>query len=193
MFWAPRGPDTLLARTQKATHSSADPEPRCFTVKSTRPTFHLHSTKGASSAGCSKLTPAWHRDHSYSGGLRANRHKKRADERTRATDLISSRVIGLVLPGWRSLARLAFLKEFLYSAFPCVAPYCVPGGVRVVSTAPRIDPTASTASRALIIPGNPRPWSNARRRDALESLRPVAPKRQAATSRGRDWRRCGTT
>jgi hypothetical protein len=33
------------------------------------------------------------------------------------------------------LANPAFLSGFLCCAFPYVAPYCVPGGVRVVSEA----------------------------------------------------------
>jgi hypothetical protein len=31
------------------------------------------------------------------------------------------------------LARPGYLNWFLFSALPCGAPYCVPGGVRVVS------------------------------------------------------------
>jgi hypothetical protein len=31
------------------------------------------------------------------------------------------------------VANTAYLKGFLFSGLPCVAPYCVPGGVRLVS------------------------------------------------------------
>jgi hypothetical protein len=34
------------------------------------------------------------------------------------------------------LANPAYLSRFPFSALPCVAPYCVPGGVRVVSGVP---------------------------------------------------------
>ena len=36
--------------------------------------------------------------------------------------------------GLHVLANPAYLSGFLCSALPCVAPYCVPGGIRVVST-----------------------------------------------------------
>src|SRR5918994_680586 len=35
--------------------------------------------------------------------------------------------------GLHRLANPAYLSRFPFSALPCVAPYCVPGGVRVVS------------------------------------------------------------
>src|SRR5215211_9219328 len=35
--------------------------------------------------------------------------------------------------GVQGLANPAFLSKFLCSALPSVAPYCVPGGIRVVS------------------------------------------------------------
>ena len=34
------------------------------------------------------------------------------------------------------LANTAYLKGFLFSGLPRVAPYCIPGGIRVVSTCP---------------------------------------------------------
>jgi hypothetical protein len=37
--------------------------------------------------------------------------------------------------GLHGLANLAFLSLFLFSGLPRVAPYCVPGGVRMVSIA----------------------------------------------------------
>jgi len=35
--------------------------------------------------------------------------------------------------GLPKVANTAFLSRFLFSGLPCVAPYCAPGGVRVVS------------------------------------------------------------
>src|SRR5918998_6763166 len=35
--------------------------------------------------------------------------------------------------GLHGLANPAYLSWFPFSALPCVAPYCVPGGIRVVS------------------------------------------------------------
>ena len=59
--------------------------------------------------------------------------KKRADERTRTALLLirSGSVRGC--RGLLGLANTAFLKGFLFSDLPSVAPYCVPGGIRVVS------------------------------------------------------------
>ena len=34
----------------------------------------------------------------------------------------------------QAVAKPAYLSGFLFYAMPCVAPYCVPGGVRVVSS-----------------------------------------------------------
>jgi hypothetical protein len=39
------------------------------------------------------------------------------------------------------LANSAYLSRFLFSALPCVAPYCAPGGIRAVSTSPSYRPT----------------------------------------------------
>jgi hypothetical protein len=36
--------------------------------------------------------------------------------------------------GLHSHVDLPYSSGFLFSGLPCVAPYCVPGGVRVVST-----------------------------------------------------------
>jgi hypothetical protein len=33
----------------------------------------------------------------------------------------------------QAVAKPAYLGRFLFSVLPCVARYCVPGGVRVVS------------------------------------------------------------
>ena len=37
--------------------------------------------------------------------------------------------------GLHRVAHPAYLSRILFSAMPCVASYCVPGGVRVVSEA----------------------------------------------------------
>src|SRR5215203_6885879 len=39
--------------------------------------------------------------------------------------------------GLHKVANSPYLSQFQFSAFPCVAPYCVPGGIRVVSEAGR--------------------------------------------------------
>ena len=36
--------------------------------------------------------------------------------------------------GLHEVAIPAYLSGFLFHGLPCVAPYCVPGGIRVVST-----------------------------------------------------------
>ena len=59
--------------------------------------------------------------------------KRRADERTRTADLVSLRVIHQALQWVHVLANPASLRGFLCSGLLRVAPYCVPGGVRVVS------------------------------------------------------------
>jgi hypothetical protein len=35
--------------------------------------------------------------------------------------------------GVQRIANPAYLNDFLFYGLPCVAPYCVPGGIRVVS------------------------------------------------------------
>jgi hypothetical protein len=60
--------------------------------------------------------------------------KGRADERTRTADLISLRVISQALQGLARTCKSPILSGFLFSSLPWVAPYCVPGGIRVVST-----------------------------------------------------------
>jgi hypothetical protein len=40
--------------------------------------------------------------------------------------------------GLPSVANATYLSDFLCSGLPCVAPYCVPGGVRVVSGFPAL-------------------------------------------------------
>jgi hypothetical protein len=42
--------------------------------------------------------------------------------------------------GVQGIVKLAFLGGFVSSGLQCVAPYCVPGGVRVVSTSPSYRP-----------------------------------------------------
>jgi hypothetical protein len=56
--------------------------------------------------------------------------KQRDDEQTRTADLISLRVIHQGLP---RVANLAFPSWLLCSGLLPVEPYCVPGGIRVVS------------------------------------------------------------
>jgi hypothetical protein len=46
----------------------------------------------------------------------------------------------------QGIANAAYLSGLLFSGLPCVAPYCVPGGVRVVSIA-SIYCTAATVPR----------------------------------------------
>ncbi len=36
--------------------------------------------------------------------------------------------------GLHNLENPAYLSRFPFSGLPCIAPYCVPGGVRVVSS-----------------------------------------------------------
>src|ERR687885_1789879 len=91
--------------------------------------------------------------------LRVLQVKKRADERTRTADLISLRVIGRALQG---VANPAYLKGFLCTGLPRVAPYCAPGGVRVVSKATAArpatvthDPSPSRGLRTAVGPGRP--------------------------------------
>ena len=48
--------------------------------------------------------------------------------------------------GLHEVANPAFLSRFLCSGLLRVAPYCVPGGIRVVSTAPRSRPPQALAS-----------------------------------------------
>ena len=57
----------------------------------------------------------------------------RADERTRTADLVSLRVICQPLQGFALVAKPPFLGGFLFPDLQSVAPYCVPGGIRVVS------------------------------------------------------------
>src|SRR5215211_5730345 len=38
--------------------------------------------------------------------------------------------------GLHGLANAPFLRRFPFSALPCVAPYCVRGGIRVISILP---------------------------------------------------------
>ena len=57
----------------------------------------------------------------------------RADERTRTAYPCSLRVITQALQGVQRLANPAYLGGFLCSGFLRVAPYCAPGGIRVVS------------------------------------------------------------
>jgi hypothetical protein len=58
---------------------------------------------------------------------------RRADERARTAYPCSLRVIGQALQGFTGVANAAYLSRLLFCRLPRVAPYCVPGGVRVVS------------------------------------------------------------
>jgi hypothetical protein len=60
--------------------------------------------------------------------------KKRADERTRTAFLISSYECAVMCcRGVQGIANAAYLEGFPFPALLSVAPYCVPGGIRVVS------------------------------------------------------------
>jgi hypothetical protein len=81
--------------------------------------------------------PQWCQDSPIAGAvashipsIRFTYAEKRADERTRTAFLISLRVRIHALQGF---ANPPFLCRFPFCALPCVAPYCVPGGIRVVS------------------------------------------------------------
>jgi hypothetical protein len=65
--------------------------------------------------------------------LPANSSKERTDERTRTADLISLRVITQRCGGVQGVANATYLEGFPFPALLSVAPYCVPGCVRVVS------------------------------------------------------------
>src|SRR5215218_8635655 len=71
----------------------------------------------------------------------------RADERTRTTDLISLRVITQALQGCAGGCKSRISKGVPFSALLRVAPYCVPGGIRVVSGARRSHASDSIASQ----------------------------------------------
>src|SRR5215212_1750893 len=60
--------------------------------------------------------------------------KRRADERTRTAFPCSLRVIGHALQGCAGGCNAAYLGGFLCPGLPCVAVYCAPGGIKVVST-----------------------------------------------------------
>jgi hypothetical protein len=61
--------------------------------------------------------------------------------------------------GLHRLAKPAYLSWFLCSASPCVAPYCVPGGVRAVSGVRGLRVTCSSVldTRVGMGPGCPQP------------------------------------
>ncbi len=61
-----------------------------------------------------------------------------ADERIRTADLISLRVIIHALLGFARAYKYCIFKPVPFCALPYVAPYCVRGGVRVVSHHPPI-------------------------------------------------------
>jgi hypothetical protein len=67
--------------------------------------------------------------------------EQRADERTRTADL-ESHYECAVRGCWalQEIANSAFLGGFLYSGLLCISPYCVRGGVRVVSISSSYSP-----------------------------------------------------
>ena len=69
----------------------------------------------------------------------------------------SLRVITQALQGCAGMCNPPYLKGFLCPVLPCVAPYCVPGGVRVVSNtvAPRTceKTSPSQLTDELVTPG----------------------------------------
>jgi hypothetical protein len=50
--------------------------------------------------------------------------------------------------GLHRVANAAYLRGFLFPALPCVAPYCVPGGVRVVSGGDGLRVASSFSNRS---------------------------------------------
>jgi hypothetical protein len=71
--------------------------------------------------------------------LRYLQVKRRADERTRTADLLITSVRSVVAErcrGLHGLAIAAYISRFAFSGLLSVAPYCVPGGIRLVSIAP---------------------------------------------------------
>src|SRR5215208_50574 len=61
--------------------------------------------------------------------------RQRGDERT-GTAFLSSGVMIEALQGFARACTNRISSRFLCSAMPCVAQYCVPGGIRVVSISP---------------------------------------------------------
>src|SRR5215211_7103737 len=59
-----------------------------------------------------------------------------ADERTRTAFLLQLRVIIHALRAFADACKFCMSKDFLCSGLQCVAPYCAPGGIRVVSMSP---------------------------------------------------------
>ena len=66
--------------------------------------------------------------------------RRRPDERTRTTDFMRCR-------GLQRLANPAYLSRNPFPALLRVAPYCAPGGVRVVSIASSYSPNAIVPRR----------------------------------------------
>jgi hypothetical protein len=86
------------------------------------------------------------------GRLLPQRHRvatlARADEQTRTADLLQLRVIGQPLQGLLRLTNPAYLSCFLFSGLQRVAPYCVPGAVRMVSKVREFHVTVCMSSQS---------------------------------------------
>jgi hypothetical protein len=99
-----------------------------------------HADKPLGQTGCSTVAVHGVRRHPsiylIFYVLPANQHFLRADEQTRTADLISLRVIGQVLQGCAGDCKYRIFRGFPFPALLRVAPYCVRGGIRVVSTSP---------------------------------------------------------
>src|SRR5919112_6816593 len=179
---ASRDLDTPVTNTQKPVHSIADPQPRCFTVKSMRAVpSRDHSTRVPRLAGCSKLAPAlaprllciakfYLQISTFvepTSGLEpltpAHYELACACPSTSHHLLVRGFPKANTRPRWRLPSYcvpiptnpvavplqyvLEFLGYSLCSGLLRVAPYCVPGGVRVVSIPGRVAPTLLSRRR----------------------------------------------
>jgi hypothetical protein len=61
----------------------------------------------------------------------------------------------VVMQGLHGPANLPYLSRIIISTLPRVPPYCVPNGVRVVSSHPRIRVALSSRSSSFAAPGCP--------------------------------------
>ena len=81
----------------------------------------------------------------------------------------------VIIHALQGIANPAFLIRFLCSVLPCVAPYCVPGGVKVVSISPPI--YLGNGSLALVLQlslqGTQGPYRHARHSPLLHRWMPL--------------------